>query len=213
MTITSMLAAAASSRPGSVFVRSVEDEVTYLETQDRVRRVAGGLARMGIGPGSAVVLTMRNSTDQIVVWFALAQLGALHLPLNTALVGRQLEHTLSIAAPTMIIADYDLLRPIAATVRAAAPTATTLVRGAPADMAASRLEDLLVGEPADPTATDELDVATLLFTSGTTGASKACELSHRYLARQGEIHARQFGLRADDVLYCPFPCSTSTPPP
>ncbi len=205
MTITSMLAAAASSRPGSVFVRSVEDEVTYLETQDRVRRVAGGLARMGIGPGSAVVLTMRNSTDQIVVWFALAQLGALHLPLNTALVGRQLEHALSIAAPTMIIADYDLLRPIAATVRAAAPTATTLVRGAPADMAASRLEDLLVGEPADPTATDELDVATLLFTSGTTGASKACELSHRYLARQGEIHARQFGLRADDVLYCPFP--------
>jgi carnitine-CoA ligase len=207
MTITSMLAAAAASRPESCFLRAVEDEVTYLETQNRVRTVAGGLARMGIGPGSAVVLIMRNSTDQVVVWFALARLGALHVPLNTALVGRQLEHALHIAAPVMIVADDDLLRPIAATVHAVAPTATTLVRGAPADLTTSRLEDLLAGELADaPTqATDELDVATLLFTSGTTGASKACELSHRYLARQGAIHARQFGLRADDVLYCPFP--------
>lgn len=208
MTITTMLAAAAASRPESCFLRTAEDELTYLQTHDRVRTVAGGLARMGIGPGATVVLIMRNSTEQVVVWFALARLGALHVPLNTALVGRQLEHALRVAAPAMIIADHDLLNPIATTVRAAAPTATTLVRGAPANMTASRLEDLRVGgelAEASPPATDELDVATLLFTSGTTGASKACELSHRYLARQGEIHARQFGLRADDVLYCPFP--------
>jgi crotonobetaine/carnitine-CoA ligase len=208
VTITSMLAAAAASRPESVFLRSVEEEVTYLETQDRVQRIAAGLARLGIRPGDAVVLIMANSADQVVVWFALARLGALHVPLNTALVGRQLEHALRIAAPTMIIADHDLLQPIAATVGAAAPTATTLVRGAPTDMPASRLEDLLIGESDDApqqAAADELDVATLLFTSGTTGPSKACELSHRYLARQGEIHARQFGLRTDDVLYCPFP--------
>ena len=211
MTITSMLAAAAAARPESCFLRTVEGELTYRQTENRVRRVAGGLARMGIGPGSTVVLIMRNSADQVVVWFALARLGALHVPLNTALVGRPLEHALRIAAPAMVIADFDLLRPIAATVQATAPAATTLVRGAPVDLATPRLEDLVATEPADdpsdapPGASDELDVATLLFSSGTTGPSKACELSHRYLARQGEIHARQFGLRADDVLYCPFP--------
>ncbi len=207
MTITSMLAAAAASRPEHCFLRTAEGELTYRETQNRVRSIAAGLARLGIGPGSAVVLIMRNSGDQVVVWFALARLGALHIPLNTGLVGRQLEHALRIAAPVMVIADHDLLRPIAATVNAAAPGATSLVRGAPTDTSASRLEDLIAGEPADtrPHAADELDVATLLFTSGTTGASKACELSHRYLARQGEIHARRFALQADDVLYCPFP--------
>jgi crotonobetaine/carnitine-CoA ligase len=30
-------------------------------------------------------------------------------------------------------------------------------------------------------------------------------LSRRYLARQGQIHARQFAFTSDDVLYCPFP--------
>ncbi|MDP9094191.1 MAG: AMP-binding protein [Actinomycetota bacterium] len=207
MTITSMLATAAASRPGSVFLRTAEGELSYGETEDRVRRVAGGLARMGIRAGSPVVLIMRNSTDQVVVWFALARLGALHIPLNPGLIGQQLEHALRVTAPTMIIADHELLRPVAATIAAAVPTRTTLVRGAPEDTSASSFEDLVAGEPADPAphAVDDLDVATLLFTSGTTGVSKACELSHRYLARQGEIHARQFGLRADDVLYCPFP--------
>ncbi|MGD9702408.1 MAG: AMP-binding protein [Acidimicrobiia bacterium] len=45
----------------------------------------------------------------------------------------------------------------------------------------------------------------LLFTSGTTGRSKGCVLSHRYAVRQAELAVEHLGLRADDVLYCPFP--------
>ncbi|MEO9137926.1 MAG: AMP-binding protein [Jatrophihabitans sp.] len=207
MTITSMLTAAAASRPDVCFLRTVDGDVTYDETLSRVQTVAAGLARLGVGPGSPVVLIMHNSSDQVVVWFALGWLGALHIPLNTALVGRQLEHALRVAAPALIVADHDLLSPIASAVHQAAPHATVIARGAPTHVAGSRLEDLGDGQLDEipPHTADELDVATLLFTSGTTGAAKACELSHRYLARQGEIHAREFGLRAEDVLYCPFP--------
>ncbi|MFZ0157788.1 MAG: AMP-binding protein, partial [Kineosporiaceae bacterium] len=52
---------------------------------------------------------------------------------------------------------------------------------------------------------DELATATLLFTSGTTGPSKACALSHRYLVRQAQLHAEALGLHSDDVLHSPFP--------
>ena len=45
----------------------------------------------------------------------------------------------------------------------------------------------------------------LLFTSGTTGRSKACVLSHRYVLRQGQWRVKHLGLRPDDVLYSPFP--------
>jgi crotonobetaine/carnitine-CoA ligase len=58
---------------------------------------------------------------------------------------------------------------------------------------------------AEPAQDSELETATLLFTSGTTGPSKACALSHRYLVRQGQLHAKYMGLGEDDVLYSPFP--------
>ena len=45
----------------------------------------------------------------------------------------------------------------------------------------------------------------VIFTSGTTGPSKGCVLSHRYAVRQAQLMIEHFGLRTDDVLYCPFP--------
>jgi crotonobetaine/carnitine-CoA ligase len=45
----------------------------------------------------------------------------------------------------------------------------------------------------------------VLFTSGTTGPSKGCVLSHRYAVRQAQLMIEHFGLRPDDVLYSPFP--------
>jgi crotonobetaine/carnitine-CoA ligase len=52
---------------------------------------------------------------------------------------------------------------------------------------------------------DERDVAMLLFTSGTTGPSKGCVLSHRYAIRQGELLAEHLRITSSDVLYSPFP--------
>lgn len=45
----------------------------------------------------------------------------------------------------------------------------------------------------------------LLFTSGTTGPSKACELSHSYFISVGRALIKSLELTMEDVLFCPFP--------
>ena len=47
----------------------------------------------------------------------------------------------------------------------------------------------------------------MMFTSGTTGVSKGCLLSHRYAARAAENMIGPFGVTADDVAYTPYPLS------
>ncbi len=67
------------------------------------------------------------------------------------------------------------------------------------------LAALYADSPVAPVEVSFADRAALLFTSGTTGRSKACVLSHRYFLTQATILLRDFELRHDDVLYCPFP--------
>src|SRR5699024_1738718 len=56
----------------------------------------------------------------------------------------------------------------------------------------------------DPGVTDRTRML-LLFTSGTTGASKAAICSQGRLARLGERNSSKYRVDADDVCYCPMP--------
>jgi fatty-acyl-CoA synthase len=59
-------------------------------------------------------------------------------------------------------------------------------------------------DPADA-GVEEGSLGLLLFTSGTSGAPKACLCSQGRLARIGTIVAQMFELTADDVCYIPMP--------
>jgi crotonobetaine/carnitine-CoA ligase len=209
-----MLAEAAERTPAAVFIRDTGGDVSYTEAQRRVAALAGGLENHGVSAGTPVALFMANSAEQVVVWFALARLGALHVPLNPALTGSTLRHALRVAAARVVVADAALVGALAAGLFEVGGVDLLVVNGDLADcdaeITASQPAVALAGLvesglTARPHPTDELGAATLLFTSGTSGPAKACALSHRYLARQGQIHARQLRLDSDDVLYCPFP--------
>ncbi|GLZ09266.1 ATP-dependent acyl-CoA ligase [Actinomadura sp. NBRC 104412] len=218
-TITAMLAERAEAIPDAAFLRTADGDLTYAEAQAKAATLAGSLRRAGVRPGTTVALLMHNSLEQVIVWFALARLGAVHVPVNTALVGARLVHVLRVAEPAIVVVDDSLQAPLADVLAELESVRTLIVHRTPGGATAPRpaappagrmerldLPDLIDGGDHAPVHRgDDLGAATMLFTSGTTGVSKACVLSHRYLARQGQIHAAQFGFRADDVLYSPFP--------
>jgi crotonobetaine/carnitine-CoA ligase len=211
VSITTRLAAAARAHPDAVFLRTVEGDLTYAETAGRAGALAGGLQRAGVTAGEPVVLLMHNSLDQVATWFALARLGAVHAPLNTALLGASLAHALRVTGARLVVVDAELLPALRDVVADAPDLRQIVVRGmnsaaAPAGLDVTDFAALAGAGPAPPAVeVDELGPATVLFTSGTTGVSKGCVLSHRYLVRQAELHAANLGLTAADVLYAPFP--------
>lgn len=212
-TLADELAAAAGQVPDRVFVRSVRtaggtphvEDTTYAQLHAWSTAVADRLRDRGIGAGDAVAVLAGNSAAQVALWFALSRLRALHAPLSTALTGPRLAHALRVAGARLVVADPELAPAVAAAGVDVEVVALADVTG----------ERAAAGPVAAPSPASPLDTATLLFTSGTTGPSKACALSHTYLVRAGQLHAQALGLRADDVLYCPFPlfhidCATLT---
>ncbi|NIY69278.1 AMP-binding protein [Streptomyces malaysiensis] len=216
MTLADMLAAQARRTPDTVFLRTRQGDVTYAEADGHTDRYAAGLAGLGARHGTPVVALMRNSADAVFTWFAAARLGAVYVPVNTALVGAGLVHTFRVTRARVAVVDADLLPQLLAVIGELDLLCTVLVRGADPGALTQRPRSirfvdfaLLGRHPRPPvpdtSPTDELAPAMMLFTSGTTGPSKACVLSHRYVMRQGELHAKYLGLTGGDVLYCPFP--------
>ena len=183
--------------------------LTYAEFNERVNQVAHGLADNGVGAGDRVAIMLTNSLEFMLASYALKKLGAIEVAINTNFRGPGLAHTLNLPQSELLITEAEFVDHVAAV----AGDLTHLRRVALTDGAAA-LDGLDVGRFADLVSTRsdnpgvdvaDTDVAAVLFTSGTTGPSKGCMLSHRYAIRQGEILAERIELRADDCLYCPFP--------
>ncbi|WP_114422188.1 long-chain-fatty-acid--CoA ligase [Nocardioides houyundeii] len=182
---------------------------SYRELDEAVRRVAGGLSRLGVGPGDNVALVMPNCPQNVVAFFAVLRLGATvveHNPLYTAgeLRPAFADHGARVAvvwdkvvpvveelrdgsALEHVVA-VDLTRELPSLKRLALRLPIAKARAAREQLTspapgALPWHELLSSPPLDPAhprpSVD--DVALLLYTSGTTGRPKGVPLRHRNL--------------------------------
>jgi crotonobetaine/carnitine-CoA ligase len=211
-TVAGRLRLRAATHAERDFLRFPDARFSYADAWRRTELTAAGLRGLGIERGDLVAVLLPNCPEFVFVWFALAHLGAVHAPINTAFRGPGLRHAVDLTGAAVVIVDESLLGGLEEIAGELGGVETIVVRGDAAAAAARFPTRRVVGlaelEPAplgDEAPVDDDDLAMLLFTSGTTGRSKGCMLSHRFLARQGELFARHLALREDDVLYCPFP--------
>lgn len=202
-TLSGMLEEASERWPGRVFLRVDGVDTTFGEFRDQVARLAGAMAERGVQPGTRLTVLMWNSLACVQTWFAANWVGAAWAPVNTEWRGQTLANAVRLAAPTLVLVDDELHDALLEAFDGQVPAP---VHRVPAVDGVASLAGLMTSERVPtPVATSSLDTAALLYTSGTTGRSKACILSHRYFVGQAAIAVRDFGLRSDDVLYCPFP--------
>jgi carnitine-CoA ligase len=211
MTMTRLLERRARQSPGDTFFSWADTAITVGEFNAQVNQMARRLLSEGIGAGTHVAVLMDSSPDYLALWFALAKVNAVEIPINTAYHGDLLRHQLACSTATVCCVDSSYAATVDE-VSGQVPALTRMyVRGQAGVEAAVPRSDfglLLTGEdPADLGLEDRHDeIGGIIFTSGTTGPSKGVLLTHHYLAAYGAMYADINGLRADDVLlnFLPF---------
>src|SRR5580700_2674561 len=169
---------------------------TWLEVHQRARRIAGGLAAAGVGPGDAVgVLAgfpVEIAPTAQGLWMRGASLTMLHQPTPRTDLAVWAEDTMKvigmIEATAVIVSEPFLV---------AIPVLEE--KG----IKVLKISDLLEGEPIDPVETDEDDLALMQLTSGSTGSPKAVQITHRNIYSNAE--AMFTGAQVDvdtDVIVC-----------
>jgi long-subunit acyl-CoA synthetase (AMP-forming) len=162
-------------RPGAVALRTPGDEtaITWAEFAERVERIAGGLADLGVQRGDTVALMLLNRPEFHLVDMAAMHLGATCFSVYNTSAREQVEYLFSNAGNRVLVTQRDFLPVVDGLVE------TTLL-----------VEDLEDLEDRTPSgfhfeeawrAVEADDVLTLIYTSGTTGPPKGVQLTHRNL--------------------------------
>ena len=68
------------------------ESITYGQLWDRAARVAGGLAKHGVGRGDRVAIRLGNGIDWVLAFFGAQLLGAVVVPINTRLTEQEVAY-------------------------------------------------------------------------------------------------------------------------
>lgn len=188
--LASILTDSAARFGNTTALRLDEEDISY-RTLDRVSaEVAGLLRSRGVGPGDRVALMLPNVTHFAAIYFGILRVGAVVVPMNPLLVGREVDYYLDDSGAREIFVWHE--------VTSAAPDHAMQV-------SPQTFGTLLAG--AEPSATvaarDRDDTAVILYTSGTTGQPKGAELTHDNLRRNVDINRDELAIAAGTrVLGC-----------
>jgi long-chain acyl-CoA synthetase len=178
------------------------------ELFERSRRVAGGLAALGVAPGDRVVVCMANGPEVSVVYQALWRAGAVVTPATFLLSAPDLRHVISDAEARAVITTADVAVK-AREAGAGIDSVPFLISTGEADDGVLALSSLEQAEPLPVIDRQPNDLAALLYTGGTTGRAKGVELTHANLLYTGNVAYRDSYVEGLNRMLMTLPLSHS----
>ncbi len=176
--------------------------VTWRELAEQVRKVAAGLAGLGVKRGDTVSLMMANRIEFYPFEIGAQHVGATSFSVYSTLPAEQLTYLFDNAGTKVVICEEKYLERIR---DSGAPIEHIVcIDGSPAGTLS--VDDLYAAAPVDFDfdatwrAVQPDDVATLIYTSGTTGNPKGVEMTHTNLLFEGYAVDDVLGMRFGDRI-------------
>ncbi|HEX4488147.1 MAG TPA: AMP-binding protein [Terriglobales bacterium] len=204
-TIPTFLDFHASTRPDVQAVAAesnagVLQSLTWLQLQNQARQTANWLLALGLRKGDSVALHIPNSLDFYLVWLGACIAGVVTVPVDPRSTVAELNYIVGHSDARLVVTLDSTLD----AARNASKGCGNVVRVVTASLGKkfeqSELgSEILAQSTSSPSLKPSpLDVAGMLYTSGTTGKPKGVMLTHAVYLYGAEVMARGTGLTQAD---------------
>jgi long-chain acyl-CoA synthetase len=159
-----------------------ENETLTFQAQfGQVAALAHRLRAAGVGKGDRVAIGMRNYPEWPVSWWACQAIGAVAVSLNAWWTGPEMAFALKDSGPAALVIDGERLERLKDQIPTLALKALIVARRGEAGEGGENFADVVASPVADLPDVDmePSDLATILYTSGTTGNPKGAMATHR----------------------------------
>ena len=159
-------------------------ELTWNEVAERAGRVAGGLAKLGLGKGDTIALMLNNRWEFMPIDLGAVHLGAVPFSIYQTSSAEQIQYVCSDAGARVAVIETAFLE-LFEKAREDLPELEHVIV-IDGDGGTHTLEEIEGMDPdfdavASAEAVEADDLLTLIYTSGTTGPPKGVQLTHRNL--------------------------------
>jgi acyl-CoA ligase (AMP-forming) (exosortase A-associated) len=190
------------------------ERLSYADLWSKVERAAAGLSRTGIARGERVGVWLDKRIETIIAFFGSTLAGGVFVPINPVLRSQQVVHILKDCNVRVLITTEDRLRSLDDALVHCRDLATVVLLDPAADVPGHWVTIAwpeLLGTDAPGAVIGarviDLDMAAILYTSGSTGMPKGVVLSHRNLVVGGQSVSQYLENGAEDKILAALPLS------
>jgi amino acid adenylation domain-containing protein len=184
-----------------------KQRVTYAEIDARVDALAHELAASGTGHGDRVMIFADNTVETVVGFWAALKANAVACIVNPLTKSDKLAYLLNDCRPTALVTDVHLMAAFALPVRHCSSLRRLVVSGPIGDADLGSLPNavrwetvIAAGGRAPARASIDIDLAAIVYTSGSTGDPKGVMLTHRNMMTACTSIASYLRIAEDEVI-------------
>lgn len=206
--VSRQFARVAETQRDKIALKYLDRQWTYTTLNQAITIAAAQLRELGLNRGDRIAVMGKNSDTFVILFFAASRAGLVHVPINFALTGTELQYLVDDSAASTIVVDDEY----AETVRDIAASSelehviemSHILERIDAMLADDDALAAILAEDGWDTA-EETDLVQLLYTSGTTSAPKGAMLTHRALLAHYNGTIPALDMTADDNPLVPMP--------
>lgn len=205
----------AEARPAAIAIRHRQAGMSYADLSTALHRFAGALAGLGVARSDRVAVYLEKRPETVISMFGATAAGAAFVPVNPFLRAHQVRHILKDCNVRVLVTSGNRLAGLAEVLPDCPDLKVVIQVDACAD---TEMADGLsvVDWPAamngaaaapGPRGTIDVDMAAILYTSGSTGSPKGVVLSHHNLAAGAASVSSYLGNVPEDRILSVLPLS------